>query len=108
MDTFTHFQVHVWTRKKENYKKLCLTVCEAVKSGVMTVTRTLGYTDCTPSVEFVCPCKKGIPHVAKVGVDNNWICKRDADESDTLDERYLVWELDASRQQGEIGFLQFC
>ena len=104
VDTFTHFQVHVWTRKKDNYKKMCCKVREAVQSGVMTVTRTLRYTDCTPSVEFVCPCKKGIPHVAKVGDNNDWICKRDADESDTLDERYLVWELEASRQQGEIGF----
>ena len=102
VDTFTHFQVHVWTRKKENYKKMCAKVRDCVKSGVTTVTRTLGYADCIPSVEFVCPCKKGIPHVAKVGDNNDWICERDSVVSETLDERYLVWELEASRQQGEI------
>ena len=94
VDTFSHFQVHV--RSSE----CCSIVREAITLGLKRVTATLGYLDSTPSLAFVCPCKKGVPHVATVK-RGKWICKRDSDESGKADSRYQVWEEAACKQNGE-------
>ena len=99
VDTFSHFQVHVQTRE-ERYGDVCSIVRQAVVAGQKSVTTTLGYDNCTPSLAFVCPCKKGIPHVATVD-GGNWVCKEDSDESGIADARYLVWEDNACKQKGE-------
>ena len=73
IDTFSHFQVHMRTCD-DWYEKMCCIVRQAIAAGIRTVTSTLGYTNCTPSLEFVCPCKKGTPHIATLN-DGRWVCK---------------------------------
>ena len=100
VDTFSHFQVHVQTGKEERYSKLCSVARQAIMFGVRSVSVTLGYANCTPSLAFVCPCKKGVPHAATME-DGDWVCEKDSEMCGTADARYLVWGEEACKQKGE-------
>lgn len=90
IDTFTHFEVHVFTARKVS-SKLCSFVHQAVFTGLRKAMLSLSYSRSTPSVALVCPCGVGVSHMA--AMENGlWICKRDRRKWGDLDASQLEWE----------------
>lgn len=61
IDTFTHFEVHVSTKKEKECIKMCSNVRPA---SVKKASTTLGYLDLTPSLVLLCSCGEYGRHVA--------------------------------------------
>ena len=101
VDTFTHFQVHVSTRQKEECVKVCSLVRSAILAGLKKASATLGYLDLTPSLCLLCPCKEhSDAHIATFG-GNCWICSLDSDVTGDLTPRQLIWTDTSFNSKGE-------
>ena len=90
IDTFNHFEVHVFTDNEES-RKLCTYVRQAILTGVRKAAVSLGYNNATPSAALLCPCAVGDPHIARFG-ERTWICSKDKKVFGKLSPCHSVWQ----------------
>ena len=94
IDTYSHFEVHVYIPKKRTghlCPKILPQVRKAIFDGISKATLNLGYINSTPMPALVCPCGVGEAHVATVDAELGWDCSVNEEECGELSPEQLLW-----------------
>ena len=95
IDTLLQFEVHVDISEQPD-PDFCSSIKRAISAGLQKANLTLGYTNSTPSLAFLCPCGVGEPHPAKIG-KKSWICTLNEAMGKTFSPNHLMWLNSESR-----------
>ena len=64
----------------------------SILKALRKATLALNYSYSEPEFGFGCPCERDGFHLAVIGASKDqWICSKDNDESDDLEQNHLVW-----------------
>ena len=97
IDSFNYIEVHLRmsSRAKAKVKDLpghCRMIRLSIVRAIRKATLALNYDYSEPEFGFGCPCEQDGFHLAIIAASKDqWICSKDSDEFDDLEQNQLVW-----------------